>query len=183
MKSLLAVVLLALAACRPELPLPVYWEVAEFQLTAQTGQQFPSRSLRGNIWVADFIFTNCPGPCPRMSSQMRGIQTAVASMPDVKLVSFTVDPQRDTPAVLAQYAARYHAEPGRWFFLTGKPAVLEAVCRNDFKLGDVDGSLVHSTRFVLLDRRSRVRGFYSLTEDDGISRLLHDIRKLHGENS
>ena len=86
-------------------------------------------------------------------------------MPGVKLVSFTVDPKHDTPAVLAAYATRYHAEPGRWFFLTGEQAALETLCRNGFKLGDVDGSLVHSTRFVLVDRHSRVRGFYSTSED------------------
>jgi protein SCO1/2 len=114
---------------------------------------------------------------------MRGVQTAVASMPDVKLVSFTVDPQHDTPTALAQYAGRYHAEPGRWFFLTGEQTALEALCRNGFKLGDVDGSLVHSTRFVLMDRRSRVRGFYSSSDDGALPRLLHDIRSLRGEKS
>ena len=114
---------------------------------------------------------------------MRGVQTAVASMPDVKLVSFTVDPQRDTPAVLTQYAGRYHAVPGRWFFLTGDQTALEALCRNGFKLGDVDGTLVHSTRFVLMDRRGRVRGFYSTSDDAAMPHLLHDIRSLRGEKS
>ncbi len=88
-----------------------------------------------------------------------------------------------TPAVLAQYAGRYHAVPGRWFFLTGDQTALEALCRNGFKLGDVDGSLVHSTRFVLMDRSSRVRGFYSTSEDTALPRLLHDIRSLRGEKS
>ena len=83
-------------------------------------------------------------------------------MPDVKLVSFTVDPKNDTPADAGRATPRdYHAEPGRWFFLTGEQAALETICRKGFKLGDVDGSLVHSTRFVLLDRHSRVRGFYN----------------------
>jgi protein SCO1/2 len=118
-----------------------------------------------------------------MSAQMRGVQTAVETMPGVKLVSFTVDPANDTPAVLAAYATRYRAEPGRWFFLTGERAALETLCRNGFKLGDVDGSLVHSTRFVLLDRRSRVRGFYSTLEDGALPKLLHDIRTLAGEKS
>jgi protein SCO1 len=112
---------------------------------------------------------------------MRGVQTAVAGMPDVKLVSFTVDPKNDTPAALAAYATRYRAEPGRWFFLTGGQAALETLCRNGFKLGDVDGSLVHSTRFVLLDRLSRVRGFYSTSEDGAVPKLLHDIRTLAAE--
>lgn len=178
----LAIALLAvLSGCRTEQPLPVYWQVPEFQLTAQSGQPFDSKSLDGSIWVADFIFTTCTGPCPRMSAQMRGVQTAVESMPDVKLVSFTVDPRHDTPAVLAQYATRYGAEPGRWFFLTGDQSALEKICRNGFKLGDVDGSLLHSTRFVLVDRRGRVRGFYTTSEDAALPRLLHDIRTLHGE--
>ena len=175
--------LIPLAGCRQEPPLPVYWQLPAFQLTSQSGQPFDSKSLGGNVWVADFIFTTCPGPCPRMSSQMRGVQTAVESMPDVKLVSFTVDPKNDTPAVLAAYATRYKAEPGRWFFLTGNQAALETLCRNGFKLGDVDGSLTHSTRFVLVDRHSRVRGFYSTSEDGAVPKLLHDIRTLSGEQS
>jgi len=181
--ALSMVVLILSAGCRTAPPLPVYWKLPDFQLTSQSAQPFDSKSLDGSIWVADFIFTTCPGPCPRMSAQMRGVQTAVASMPDVKLVSFTVDPQRDTPAVLTQYAVRYHAVPGRWFFLTGGQTALEALCRNGFKLGDVDGSLVHSTRFVLMDRRSRVRGFYSSSDDAAMPHLLHDIRSLRAEKS
>ena len=181
--ALLMTLLTGIDGCRSAPPLPVYWKLPDFQLTSQSAQPFDSKSLDGSIWVADFIFTTCPGPCPRMSAQMRGVQTAVASMPDVKLVSFTVDPQHDTPTALAQYAGRYHAEPGRWFFLTGEQTALEALCRNGFKLGDVDGSLAHSTRFVLMDRRSRVRGFYSSSDDGALPRLLHDIRSLRGEKS
>lgn len=173
---------IATAGCRPA-PVPVYWTLPAFQLTSQTGEIFDSRSLEGNIWVADFIFTTCTGPCPRMSAQMRGVENATASYPDVKLVSFTVDPRHDTPAVLAQYARRYHATPGRWFFLTGEQPALNAICRAGFKLGDVDGSLIHSTRFVLLDRQSRVRGFYSTTDDAALPHLLRDIRHLRGERS
>ena len=181
--SLPALLVLLFTGCPSARPLSVYWKLPDFQLTSQSAQPFDSKSLDGSIWVADFIFTTCPGPCPRMSSQMRGVQTAVASMPDVKLVSFTVDPQHDTPAVLAVYAVRYHAVPDRWFFLTGDQTALEALCRNGFKLGDVDGSLVHSTRFVLIDRRGRVRGFYSTSDDAALPRLLHDIRSLRGEKS
>jgi protein SCO1 len=183
MKTFLAVALLCLIACRREPPLQVYWQVPDFHLTTQGGQPFDSSSLRGDVWVVDFIYTNCPGPCPRMSSQMRGIQAATEPFPDVKLVSITVDPQHDTPAVLATYAARYHAAPDRWFFLTGSHDALESVCRDGFKLGDVDGALIHSTRFVLVDRAARIRGFYSTSDDGAISRLLHDIRTLRAEKS
>lgn len=180
---LLFTLVVLLAGCRHAPPLPVYWQVPRFQLTSQSGQPFDSKTLDGKIWIADFIFTSCPGPCPRMSSQMRGVQSAVESMPDVKLVSFTVDPKNDTPAALAAYATRYRADAGRWFFLTGEQAALEAICRNGFKLGDVDGSLIHSTRFVLLDRHSRVRGLYSTSEDGAVGKLLHDIRTLEAEKS
>lgn len=179
---LVPALLMALAGCRQEQPLPVYWQIPAFQLMSQSGEPFDSKSLAGSVWVADFIYTTCPGPCPRMSAQMRGVQTAVQSMPGVKLVSITVDPKNDTPAALAAYATRYHAEPGRWFFLTGGQAELEALCRNGFKLGDVDGSLAHSTRFVLMDGQSRVRGFYSATEDGAVPKLLHDIRALAGRS-
>ena len=173
---------IVLCACRKQPPLPVYWQLAPFHLTAQSGQPFDSQTLAGKIWVADFIYTTCPGPCPRMTSQMRGIQSATQSLPDVRLVSFTVDPKNDTPAVLAAYASHFHADARRWFFLTGDRSALEDVYRNGFKLGDVDGSLVHSTRFILLDRGSRVRGIYSPTEDDGaLAHLLRDIRALEKE--
>ncbi|MGA2131454.1 MAG: SCO family protein [Bryobacteraceae bacterium] len=182
MKWFFALALCLLAACRKEAPLPVYWQLPAFRLTAQSGQAFDSQLLAGKIWVADFIYTTCPGPCPRMSSQMRGVQSATQSIPDVKFVSFTVDPKNDTPRALAAYAGRYHADPSRWYFLTGEPGALEEICRHGFKLGDVDGSLVHSTRFVLLDRRSRVRGFYNpAEEDDALRRLLRDIRTLEKE--
>lgn len=175
---------IALAGCRQEAPLPVYWQIPEFHLISQSGQPFDSKSLEGSVWVADFIYTTCPGPCPRMSAQMRGVQSAVQSLPAVKLLSFTVDPKHDSPAALAAYAIRYHAEPGRWFFLTGDQPALETLCRNGFKLGDVDGSLVHSTRFVLVDGNSRVRGFYNTSEDDAaVAKLLHDIRTLVGQTS
>jgi len=178
----LALLLGTLTSCSHQPSLPVYWQIPPFQLTAQTGQPFDSKTLAGDIWVADFIYTSCPGPCPRMSSQMRGVQAAIAALPDVKLLSFTVDPQNDTPATLAAYATRYRAEPGRWFFLTGAQSTLQDLCRNGFKLGNVDGSMTHSTRFVLVDRHSRVRGFYNPTTEDGaVTHLLRDIHALEKE--
>jgi protein SCO1/2 len=179
----LAATLLLLAGCRPEDPLPVYWQIPQFRLTAQSGQPFDSQTLAGSIWVADFIYTTCPGPCPRMSAQMRGVQAATRSIRDLKLVSFTVDPAHDTPPVLAHYAQRYGALSGRWFFLTGEPAALQSICRDGFKLGGVDGSLVHSTRFVLVDRHDRVRGIYGASDESALPKLLHDIRTLVGERA
>jgi protein SCO1 len=124
---------IALAGCAARAGLPSYSVVPDFTLTDSTGARFDSATqLHGLVWIADFIFTNCTGPCPRMSSQMHQVQTALSGVDGVRLVSYTVDPDRDTPQVLADYAKRFQAEPGRWFFLTGSPASLNALSRGAF---------------------------------------------------
>jgi protein SCO1/2 len=173
----------AVAACRHAEPLPSYGAVDDFHLTDQNGHPFEGRSLEGKIWVADFIYTQCPGPCPRMTSQMHQVQQATAKMQDVALVSFTVDPANDSPAVLAAYAKAHHAQHERWYFLTGPQATLNQVCRYELKLGNVDGSLDHSTRFVLVDSRSQIRGYYDTSEKGSIPKLIDDIHAIAGERS
>src|ERR1044071_4888966 len=101
-----------------------------------------------------------------MSHHMHGIQEATAATPAVKLVSFTVDPAHDTPAVLADYARHFKADPARWTFLTGEIAVLNHLGLNAFKLNKVDGNRDHSTRFVLIDGRRQIRGFYLSSEEE-----------------
>jgi protein SCO1 len=172
---------LALAGCGTKLP--TLATVPDFSLTDHTGANFNSASvLRGNVWVADFMFTNCPGPCPRMSSQMHQVQMAFEGQP-VKLVSLTVDPARDTPEALAKYAQFYKASPGVWYFLTGPQETLNHLDQDVFKLGSVDGSFDHSTRFILIDRQSHVRGFYLTSEPDAIARLIADAKTLLKERS
>ena len=163
--------------------LPVYGAVPDFHLVSQSGVPFERKSLDGKIWIADFIFTHCLTSCPRMSSQMSRVQAAILEYPDVRLVSFSVDPQRDTPQALSEYAGRYHAEPGRWFFLTGDQKTLDALDRRAFMLGNVDGSLEHSTRFVLIDRQGKIRGYYGAAQDDPTPSLIVDIRRLRQERS
>ncbi len=165
-------------SCAKLQPLPVMGTVPEFQLIAESGAPFDSRSLSGHVWVADFIYTTCTGPCPMMSSRMRRVQASTEESPEVRLVSFTVDPAHDTPPVLESYSRNFKADPERWTFLTGDPARLNDLGRNAFHLNSVDGSLVHSTRFVLVDRQGRIRGYYSTDEDGFMSTLLRDIRRL-----
>jgi protein SCO1/2 len=173
-----------LTSCMKPTPLPVLSEVPQFTLVSETGQPFDSHVLDGHIWVADFIYTTCDGPCPMMSSHMRRIQDQTAvEYPDVRFVSFTVDPAHDTPAVLADYAKRYKRDPNRWFFLTGETAALNEVSLNGFKLNSVDGSMTHSTRFALVDRKRRIRGYYITSEDGFMPKLMHDIRQLEREKS
>jgi protein SCO1/2 len=183
MKLLALLPLLLLAACVKPKPLPVMGQAPEFHLITQTGDAFDSKSLTGQIWVADFIYTTCDGPCPMMTRQMRQVQDSTAAeMGDVKLVSFTVDPIHDTPKVLAVYAKRYRMNPQRWWFLTGEVDQLNDVGLG-FKLNTVDGNLTHSTRFVLVDRHMRVRGYYSTSEDAFLPQLMHDIRQLEQDKS
>ena len=180
--GVLAAVVLALAGCGGK-PLPVLGQIPEFQLMSQDGQVFDSRTLAGKVWVADFIFTNCPGPCPMMSSRMRQVQTATSDLADVRLVSFTVDPAHDTPSVLAAYSMHYLAQSGRWFFLTGEQSRLNDLGLNAFHLNAVDGKLDHSTRFALVDRRGQIRGYYAFGDDDFPKRLIADVRRLAREKS
>jgi protein SCO1/2 len=109
---------------------------------------------------------------------MHQVQERTAETPDVKLVSFTVDPAHDTPAVLAAYSKHFKADSARWSFLTGDAAHLTGIGMNSFHLNAVDGSMVHSTRFALVDRNMRIRGYYSSGEDNFMTQLLHDIRQL-----
>ena len=174
----LAMVLLASCGTRYERP-PVYSTVPAFTLTNQDGAEFHSdQLLKGKVWVADFIFTNCPGPCKRMSSQMKRVQSELREDSDVRFVSFSVDPERDTPAALADYAKRYGADTTRWYFLTGEKETLHSLMRKAFLLGDVDGSMIHSTRFGLVDRAGQVRRYYDTSEDTFFRDLIRDAREL-----
>ena len=159
-----------------------YGEVLSFQLTNQNGQPFGSAQLAGKIWIADFIYTTCPGPCPMISSRMSELQKPLEKT-DVHLVSFSVDPEKDTPAVLRSYAERLQATPGRWDFLTGPKSAIYKVSHDGFKLAVSDGSdaqgiPVHSTRMVLVDRHGEIRGYYDATEPEAVTKLVADTNHL-----
>ncbi len=159
-----------------------YGIVPDFQLTNQAGRPFGSGQLRGKIWIAAFIFTSCPGPCPMISSRMSEMQRPLENS-DVHLVSFTVDPVTDTPEVLRGYAERLHARPGRWEFLTGDESAIYTLIRDGFKLAVSDGAEdqgvpVHATRAALVDRRGTIRGYYDMTAPDAVTKLLADTSHL-----
>jgi protein SCO1 len=163
-------------------PLPSYGTVPNFELTNQDAQPFGSQALAGKIWIADFIFTTCPGPCPIISTRMSELQKPLAKT-DVRLVSFTVDPVTDTPEVLRVYADKLRKDPIRWDFLTGPLDTITSLSRDGFKLalaaGEEPGSgPVHSTRFVLVDRHGTIRGYYDAMAPDGVTKLLADANHL-----
>jgi protein SCO1 len=162
-----------------------YGVLPSFELVNQDGRPFGSAQLVGKIWIADFIFTNCPGPCPIISSRMSELQKPLEKT-DIHLVSFTVDPEKDTPEVLRGYAEKLHAQPKRWDFLTGSRAAIYALTRDGFKLAVSDGTdetgvPVHSTRVVLVDRRGAIRGYYDALAPDAVTKLLADANHLFRE--
>jgi protein SCO1/2 len=170
-----------------------YAVVPPFSLTERSGRNITNNDLFGKIWVADFIFTTCPGPCPLVTANMAKIQAAVEHDPRVQLVTFTVDPTDDTPAVLAAYANKFGADPYRWWFLTGPEKPLYDLIQNGFyqvaqdnhgqKLEQGEFVVTHSTRLVLVDANGIIRGFYDGVDSDGRADLLGAIKTLENEES
>jgi len=156
--------------------LPKYDHVPEFTMTEAGGQTFHSSELNGKVWVADFIYTNCPAECPLMSSKMKKFSEQVN--PDVRLVSISVDPARDTPAALKAFAAHYAAPTPQWKFLTGTPETVHLLAWSTFHVGDLISKMQHSTKFALVDRQGFIRGYYSSFDPEGIPALLNDADAL-----
>ncbi len=170
------------AASLARRPLPNYGPVGQFSLTNQFNRSFGSTDLAGKIWIADFVFTSCRGPCPIISTRMSELLKPLANT-DAHLVSFTVDPDTDTPDVLRGYADKLKAEPARWDFLTGPKSQLYDLSVKGFKLavsdtGGDEGQPVHSTRLVLVDRQGNVRGYYDALAFDGVTKVLADASHL-----
>jgi protein SCO1/2 len=163
-----------------------YGSVPDFTLTERSGASMSLAQLRGKIWIADFIYTNCTDTCPLQTAMMAKLQDEYASKPEVQLVSITVDPERDTPQTLAHYAARYKADAARWFFLTGQRDRIIGLMQNGFHLSvaslpngaEQGGMIPHSPRFVLIDKAARIRGYYDSRELEAFVRLKNDVESL-----
>ena len=173
----------SVTATVPEPPKPLYG-VPNFTLVDQTGEGFGTEQLRGKIWIANFIFTSCPTMCPELTTKMQRVKHRVRGMGNaVHLVSFSVDPERDTPDVLARYAVRYGASPTKWSFLTGDLSSVEDAVVNGFKMtmdrqeGSSVFDITHGQRFVLVDPDMKIRGFYE-TDKPGLDRLMKDVGLL-----
>lgn len=144
---------------------------------------FTEKDLDGTVWIVDFIYTNCPAECPRMSSRMHQLETKTAGQGDVRLLSISVDPDRDTPQVLRDFAGRYGAPNDRWRFVTGDKDSVHLLAYQTFHVGDVLGKIEHSTKFAVLDKHRAVRGYYSSFNEEDLSKLLTDVDVLRKEKS
>lgn len=163
-------------------PPPIITSVPDFSLVDRTGETLSRADLEGHVWLADFIFTSCGGACPTMTAQMSELQDTLPE--EIRLVSFTVDPTTDTPMVLANYADRYQAQDGRWFFLTGPKDAIYTLAREGFLLtvDDTIGTeiepIAHSTRFVLVDKTGNIRAYYDGTDPDEVAKIELDAHLL-----
>lgn len=158
-------------------------ELGDYACVERSGKATRTSELRGKFVVVDFIFTNCGGPCPLMSEAMSKLQKAIEGADDVRLVSFSVDPDRDTPEVLAKYAERYGADKEQWLFLRAELPQLREIAYDRLGLvGSREQPIIHSPKFALLDREGRVRGYYSpMTDPTFITTMLKDLEKLRAE--
>ena len=177
---------------RPLEGLKTFGKVPEFALTERSGKPIQLADLLGKVWIADFIYTHCTDTCPIQSAEMKRLQDKFTDE-DLRLVSITVDPVRDTPAALAQYASRFGADPARWLFLTGEKEAIFRLAEQGFHLAaaeipaperDPSGATHrHSPRFVVVDRGGEIRGYYPGTEKEALDRLRRDVETVLGEKS
>ena len=158
-----------------------YGSVPDFTLTERNGSSVDLSRLRGKIWIADFIYTTCTDTCPLQTAMMAKLQQEYAGKPQVQFVSFTVDPERDTPQVLARYADKHQAGAARWYFLTGQRDRIIRLIQQGFHLAvaaapvDQVGMIPHSPRFVLVDKEAHIRGYYDSRELEAFARLKNHI--------
>jgi protein SCO1/2 len=179
--------LLASGCQRKTEPLATLGQVGAFSLVDQDGKSVTAESLRGQVWIASFFFTHCPTICPRITRRMRALQVeATGRTPPLRFVSFSVDPDNDSPPVLLAYAKRYSADLRSWSFLTGDLAVVTRTVVDGFKLaldGKADpsaenGGIIHGSHLVLVDQSSAIRGYYRTDDDADMARLLRDAEHL-----
>ena len=153
--------------------------VPDFRLTTQQGKPLALADMKGKIWVADFIFTNCPTICPAMTQEMARLQSEFVADP-VYFVSFSVDPERDTSSVLSRYAKAYGADERRWHFLTGNKADIYQLAEEGFSLaaGHNGTEILHSSRFVLITPDGNIYGHYDSRSKPALLRLRRDVKAL-----
>jgi cytochrome oxidase Cu insertion factor (SCO1/SenC/PrrC family) len=180
----------------PDLDFPV----GSFSLTERSGKTVTDADLKGKVWVASFVFTRCTGPCPQVTATVRSLQAELPDSPDLRFVTFTVDPTRDDPTELKRYADNFKADSVRWLFLTGDEATIHTLSRDRFKEAanrkpgkpEPGDEFDHSTRLHVVDRKGVIRGVFpgirsrtspdAQTEfEDGLKRLKEKVAALLAE--
>lgn len=165
--------------------IPVLWPAPEFRMAYSEHDTLSGADLLGKVVVADFIFTHCGSICPQLSMTMRQIQESFRNDDRVVLLSFTIDPERDSFPVLRDYASRYGAISGRWYFLRADTSVVWRLAAEGFRVpvvytpeGGLGFEFTHTNRLVLIDSRGQVRGLYNGLEKESVDQLYNDIGRL-----
>jgi len=165
-------------------------KVGNFSFQNQNNQTITEQNVKGKIYVAEYFFTTCKSICTIMNVQMQRIQKAIIGNQNVKILSFTVDPETDTMEEMKRYATSHKAINGQWHFLTGEKADLYNLARKSFfvlkpaeaqNLGDAGSDFIHTNNFVLVDGQGRIRGYYDGTSEKEVSTLIKDIERLEAE--
>jgi len=173
--------------------LPISGTVPDFEFTDSNGQIITREDMKGKVWVADFIFTTCTMACPIMTGNMNIIHKTFRDNNNVRIISISVYPEYDTPAILKEYASRYNANTDRWHFLTGPEEsvkkiikngfkTVKKIIKNGFKIGDYEDIIFHSEKFALVDISGNIRGYYSGMKTEDMSQLQKDIKILLRES-
>lgn len=178
------------AACAPDRLGQPLGKLPEFRMTAvgpAAETTFSEKDMLGRVWVAEFVFTRCGGPCPVMTGRLAGLAERV---PRLRVLAVTVDPAADDSAALRAYARRHRVDPSRWIFLRGSIADTYRLLYEGFRLpmstqpdAPEESRVMHSTRFVLVDAAGRIRGYYNALEPAAEAALEADARKLLAEGS
>ena len=163
---------------QPVKELPEIGNIPQFEFTNSDGNIVTLDSLKGKVWVADFIFTTCTMACPMMTGNMNIVHKKFKKNDNVRLVSISVYPEFDTPEVLKNYASQYDADTEKWLFLTGKEDAVKDIIRDGFKIGDYEDIIFHSEKFALVDKKGIIRAYYNGMKSEDMKQLKKDIDVL-----
>ena len=157
--------------------LPVLGQTKSFTLIDSDGKEFSSSNLKGKVWISNFFFTTCSDICPMMTKHMAELNRSFELVPNIILLSISVNPENDTPQVLQKYKQLQKARKN-WIFLTGTREAITDVAVNSFKLGDIKEPIFHSAKLVLVDKMGAIRGYYDGTEQLEVNKLFKDAANL-----
>mgnify|MGYP002870804221 CR=1 FL=1 len=164
--------------------------IQEFRFLNQNNRYVDSRELEGKIWIVEYFFATCPSICPIMNAELQRVQDAFKNDDQIKILSFTVNPENDSVSVLKKYAQDHNAIDNKWHFFTGDKKELYQLARQSFFLlkpaetanvGDAGGDFIHTNNFVLIDAKKRIRGYYDGTNPREVNELISDIQILKSE--
>jgi protein SCO1/2 len=164
--------------------------IGAFSFQNQDAKVISTKDMKGNIAIVEYFFTTCKSICPVMNEQMQRVSEAFKNENDVRIFSFTVDPETDDIAQMKKYATSHQATSGKWHFLTGKKEDLYNLARKSFfvlkpaeaqNLGDAGSDFIHTNNFVLVDKQLRIRGYYDGTSEKEVNQLISDIKRLQKE--